>query len=118
MNVQITDYSSNGFIDRTERYQNGTTVQVRGNQYNNGDFNAQVTTERSDGYRLVEQVSGTVYNDGVSNLQRRTISEQLPYALTPNSGYDGGYRYEGYDYNRTVNGTSNLINERSFRRNL
>ena len=80
MNVQITDYSSNGFINRTERYDNGTTVQVRGNEWNNGYFNAQVTTQRSDGYCLVEQISGTVYNDGVSNLQRQTISEQLPYA--------------------------------------
>lgn len=79
MDVQITDYSANGSINRTERYSDGTTVQITGTEFNNY-FNAQVVTSRIDGYRLTEQVSGNSYNGGASNIQRRTISEQLPYA--------------------------------------
>jgi hypothetical protein len=82
MNVQITDCSSNGYINRTERYEDGT-VTYRGYEHANGYFNIQVTTELNNGYRLEEQVSGTVYNDGsYSNVQRQTISEQVPYAPT------------------------------------
>ena len=82
MNVQISDYSSDGYINRTERYEDGT-VTYSGNEYDDGYFDITVTTQRNDGYRLVEQVAGTVYNDGsYSNLQRQTISEQLPYAPT------------------------------------
>ena len=82
MNVQISDYSSDGYINRTERYEDGT-VTYRGYEDANGYFSIRVTTERNDGYRLEERVSGTVYNDGsYSNVQRQTISEQLPCAPT------------------------------------
>jgi hypothetical protein len=87
MNVQINDYSSNGYINRTERYEDGT-VTYRGYEHANGYFNIQVTTELNNGYRLEEQVSGTVYNDGYNNVQRQTISEQLPYARTRYGNYE------------------------------
>jgi hypothetical protein len=99
MNVQINDYSCNGYVNRTERYEDGT-VTYRGNEYDNGYFNIRVTTEVNNGYRLEEQVSGTVYNDGsYSNVQRQTISEQLPYAPTYRSlrAYEDDNRNHQYN---------------------
>jgi hypothetical protein len=103
MNVQINDYSSNGYINRTERYEDGT-VTYRGYEHANGYFNIRVTTELNNGYRLEEQVSGTVYNDGsYSNVQRQTISEQLPYAPTYRSlrAYEDDNRNHQY-YSRSL----------------
>jgi hypothetical protein len=79
MNVQIADYSTDRYIDRTEYYPDGT-VTKKGNVYDDGYFSMQVTTQRNDGYRKVEQVNGIFDRNGVSNVQTQTVSEQLPYA--------------------------------------
>jgi hypothetical protein len=53
MNVQITDYSTNDHIDRTERYQDGTITKT-GWADSNGYFNMTIVTRLHNGYQSRE----------------------------------------------------------------
>ena len=92
MNVNTTDRSSGNYINVTERYPNGTVTTTG---YVNGNyFETTVITLLSDGYRLQEAVTGTIYANGTqANVQRRTVSESASYA-TPQHGYR---EYDNYD---------------------
>jgi hypothetical protein len=104
MNVQITDYSTNDRIDRTERYQDGTITKT-GWADSNGYFNMTIVTQLHNGYRSQEQVTGYVYADGATtNVQSRMISEQLPYAPQHHRSMERSEGRLGSDLGRTFRG--------------